>query len=693
MEPNQPINNHPVESQIVVPPINQNPPKSHRSKYFLIVFIVLILLCATGASAYYLGALKTKNSPAPVIEKQANEISKVPTTSPTPQSSLFSGTLEKISDLQIFKLTEEDKLNSWDTNAVYYQAGVFEKGTLKGYTRIIAMRGNTGPGGPIAFILATKDFKSYVLNDENNSAIKYVETDYDSPYYYLDKSKITSTQVFDTEYLEQLTLNSSFSLYKDQIANEFIQTNRKDKQGNTIYEPNLINYSSYLNLRSPFNSLELFAKPYSISDLNLNQLSQSEKQKYQLKQKYFLTDTKVIVVDSTGLPFLYSLTTPANAEKYKKDYANFQIALEKYKQETKNKNEQAKYPDYVYLANLGFDKNDINSSGNNVFFNVYRTAIPDACATSLETRVVNLDDTDLDKIGSVNSVSLYKLKDNNHPLYSLAYSNKLDYYNQNAGINPDEWTQVNPGVKKPTLEEYVAENPLLFIKDFWGRWVALGEFDIKLPGGCGKPVIYLYPNKPTNVSVKFNVPIQFTTDIPTYGDFWNVNAYPDGTLVNLKANLTDCDKIDDKQKGSEYAKQACFNNKYPYLYWSGNIDSNPYPEIKDGWIVKKSDLSSFLKNKLTEIGLNKNERKDFLDYWVPELLAKNGNYYRISFLQTNELNLLFPMTVNPAPTTVFRVFLDYDALTNKPDKSPNPETLDKLIRNGFTLVEWGGIKK
>ena len=129
---------------------------------------------------------------------------------------------------------------------------------------------------------------------------------------------------------------------------------------------------------------------------------------------------------------------------------------------------------------------------------------------------------------------------------------------------------------------------------------------------------------------------------------------------------------------------------------------NMTPKIKTGG--KKVLLNEFMKESeeiyfyhkaegRKIIPVNDKEKNDFISYWLPDMLAKNTPYYRISFLQTNDLNSLFPMQVSPSPDTTFRLFLDYSPLTGKPQKIPQPQTLDKLVRNGFTLVEWGGLKQ
>lgn len=668
-----------------------------KNKVFLIIGII-VLIVFLSAGSYFLGAKGLKISLTTKEEPTKNKTTeKITPTIETPQTPLFSGQLKRLNqNLKIFKSTESDKLNGVENDFVYYEAGKFSKGELKDYSRVIAVRPPEGPGQTLVFVLATKDYQTYILDDPDNKTVNYTGDDWQNPYNFLDKSKITSTKVFDSEQPKEISLNQKFALYQEEFPTENIQTNKSDKNGNKIYENVLItNFSSYDNLASSFKNLTFYSKPYSGNTAYFNELTQAEKDKELMKQKYLLGDTEVIVVDSVGLPMAYSLTTPENIKNYNEKQAQYEIDMKKYKEELKKYEdkkitEYPKYPDYVFLPNLGFISSKIDNKNNLQFYHDYEIAIPAACSTKYNTHIVRVNDSELEEIGSVfDNLLLYRLKDKNHPLYTLAYKNKMDYYDQ----DPKMFDMVNKGIKKPTLEEYVANNPLLIFKDYWQRFVAVGEYDIKLPGGCGKPVIYLYPEKPTEVSIKFQTPISLTTEIPKYADFWRVMAYPGSLLVNLKQELTDCQKIDFEKKGSEYAKEACQKNSYPYLYWTGNVNSRNYPEINEGWIVKKNDLNNFLEEKLTGVGLNGKEKNDFMSYWLTEMLSKNAPYYRISFLQTSDLNSLFPMTVNPTPDTTFRLFLDYLPLVEKPQNLPVPQILNKLVRKGFTLVEWGGLKR
>lgn len=660
------------------------PPARLNNKLFLIIGAAVSLILFSGA-AYYLG---TKGVGISLTTNQQKSQEQPAVNNPTitikaSQTPLFSGQLKKLSqNLKLFKVTEDDKLNGIADDSIYYEAGKFTEGELKDYFRVIAIK-PPQMGSPLGFILATKDYQSYILDDPDNKTTKYPEDDWQNPYSLLDKNRIVSTKTFETEQPPKIDLNQSFSLYAEEFPTENVQTGSVDKNGNKIYETLLTtNFSSYQKLTSPFNSLTIYFKPYETNTATL-------------KQKYLLGETEVIVVDSVGLPIAYSLTTPGNIKSYTDKLAQYNIAEKNYqdqlkKYQAKQITEYPQSPSYVYPPNMGFTGSQIASSQNSwKFYNNYQTIIPGACATALNSSIVNVTDSDLEQIGSVYNLPLYHLKNPNHSLYTLAFNNKMDYFTQ----DPTAWDGVNKGVKKPTLAEYINTNPLLFVKDYWGRFVGLGEFDIKLPGGCGKPVIYLYPQKPTTISVKFQAPMQFTTDIPTYADGWWVTAYPNGSLVNLKPKLTDCQQIDFQKKGAEYAREACQNNIYPYLYWAGNINSVNYPAINQGWVIEKNNLSTFLQTKLTEVGLSDKERNDFISYWLPEMMAKNTPYYRVSFLQTTDLNSLFPMTVSPNPDTAFRIFLDYSPLLEKPQNLPQPQILNKLIRSGFTLVEWGGLKQ
>lgn len=645
-------------------------------KTIIIILLSISLLAAVGVGAYLYGTKNIKISLPLSILPSSTSTTAVPTATNT-LGPLFTGTFAKLNQkLNIFKVTADDVANGMDKDFAFYQAGTFTRGDLKGYTRIIAVRPSGGPGQPLTYVLATKDYQKYYLDDPDGNTSKYAETDWNNPYNFVDRSVIISAATFDTEQPAEIDLSSNFALYAEQISTD-------------------LDISSFKTLNSPVSNLTFYYQPYTYVGGDVSGLSQHDKDMQALRQHYFLEMTEIVAVDSSGLPMLYTMTTPENAKVYKQKLAIYQIAYQKYQAQLAvyNQTHTGTYPpspEYVTLPSMGFESANINGSTGLQFYTTYEVAIPGACAFTLNSRILNVSDADLEQIGTVSNLPLYRLKDSKSSLYDLAFNTKMDPYSIGGFAN---FAEVNKGIKQPTLKDYVSKNPLLFVKDYWQRWVALGEYDLKLPGGCGKPVIYLYPQKTTEISVKFNAPVQFTTDIPTYGDFWKIIAHQDGSLTNLRPELTDCQTLNTASFGSEYAKAACLKNSYPYLYWSGNILSENYPQISGGWVVAQSELKSFFENKLTEVGLNSQERSDFVSYWLPEMMIKNSPYYRVSFFQTQELNAMFPMTVAPAPNTIFRLFLDYTPLTEKPQILPIPQVLNRLVRNGFTLVEWGGLRK
>lgn len=242
--------------------------------------------------------------------------------------------------------------------------------------------------------------------------------------------------------------------------------------------------------------------------------------------------------------------------------------------------------------------------------------------------------------------------------------------------------------REPEIKD-LENGGILIYKDIFGIYRAMIRKDL-IYGGCGKPVVYLYPEKETKVTLSFVNPINFTTVIPNYKNNWEVLAHTNGILNDLKPQLTDCNSFENKH-GSEYAKEACEKNQYPYLYWSGNTIGINYPDANNGFIVKKDNLNNFFDEKLSTIGFNQKEISDFKEYWVPYLSEKNSQYLRITFFQNEIVNQMFPMRINPLPKNSIRMFMDWGFANSNSQIAE--QKLISYPRKEFTLVEWGGLKK
>lgn len=175
-----------------------------------------------------------------------------------------------------------------------------------------------------------------------------------------------------------------------------------------------------------------------------------------------------------------------------------------------------------------------------------------------------------------------------------------------------------------------------------------------------KPVIYLYPEEETTVTVKLSYKGKLICTYPEYKEGWTVKAYPDGKLINL----------DD---GKEYS----------YLFWEG-IQDTEY-DFDKGFVVKGEDTKDFLQEKLSYMGLLPKEYNEFIVYWLP--LMQDNPYNLITF-QTDKYFESAELEISPAPDSILRVFMAYKPLDKAIDIEE--QELSPFERKGFTVIEWGG---
>ncbi len=181
------------------------------------------------------------------------------------------------------------------------------------------------------------------------------------------------------------------------------------------------------------------------------------------------------------------------------------------------------------------------------------------------------------------------------------------------------------------------------------------------PGMNYKPVIYLYPQEKTDVTVLLTLNGKLTCTYPNYDNGWQVTALPDGTLIDSKGQI------------------------YNYLYWEG--ETYTQYDFSKGFCVKGEDTAAFLEEALAKLGLNRREANEFIVYWLP--LMEQNPYNVISF-QADRYTDVAQLHVTPAPDTVIRVFMAWKSV-NDPISIPQQE-LTAPQRKGFTVVEWGGTE-
>lgn len=172
-----------------------------------------------------------------------------------------------------------------------------------------------------------------------------------------------------------------------------------------------------------------------------------------------------------------------------------------------------------------------------------------------------------------------------------------------------------------------------------------------------KPAIYLYPKQDSFVNVKVDINGKIIKDTPKYNLGWNVFVTKDGLI----------------------------DGKYDYLLYEAELRKIDLPS--DGWVVKHENLESWFDVNLIGLGLNEKEKNQFKEYWLNEL--PKSNYYEIKLLDENFLKENMNLIITPKPDTLIRVIFFFKPLDDY--ISISKPKISAPVRNGFTVVEWGGM--
>ena len=234
------------------------------------------------------------------------------------------------------------------------------------------------------------------------------------------------------------------------------------------------------------------------------------------------------------------------------------------------------------------------------------------------------------------------------------------------GSEPNEWdvfgcslyVEVEGTQKTESADEYIDE-----CVEGWfiAEKITVTGVDEDYFAVVAKPVIYLYPEKTTDVQLNLDYKGKLTCTYPKYENSWQVTAQPDGTLTDNNGQT------------------------YNYLYWEG-ITNIEY-DFSKGFCINGEDTAAFLEESLEILGLSRKEANEFIVYWLP--LMESNPYNLISF-QYETYTDIAKLEVTPKPDTMLRVFMAWKPLTEEIEIKP--QSLVTTERIGFTVVEWGGSK-
>ncbi len=177
-----------------------------------------------------------------------------------------------------------------------------------------------------------------------------------------------------------------------------------------------------------------------------------------------------------------------------------------------------------------------------------------------------------------------------------------------------------------------------------------------------KPAIYIYNDEPTKLNLNFeaNGSVDFVyPEKPQSG--WTIQTKEDGRLL-----------VDGKS--------------YDYLFWEGH---RPTPSIDKsvGFNVTADQVIPFLEIQLTALGMNDREKQDFIAYWGPQLIKNKLNF--VQFMVGESYNEhIATLDCDQQIDTEIRVFMVYESIDSP--LPVNDQTFQAPVRQGLTLVEWGG---
>lgn len=267
-------------------------------------------------------------------------------------------------------------------------------------------------------------------------------------------------------------------------------------------------------------------------------------------------------------------------------------------------------------------------------------------------------------------------------IWSSKNSENIDEYLYNgskpiAGVDIEDYilTKYKPGDTKFVYNASGKWENLKFGSNYYrfiatfrdGRKKAASLTFFVHEGGAAeraKPVIYLYPKEKQTVRVSVAPQGGVTVSIPEMGKGWEVIASPDGTLYDKKT-----------------AKE------YPYLFWE-SLDNGSAVDVSEGFVIKSGQLPAFFEEKLTILGLNKKEIDDFVEFWIPEITKSGRPYVFVRFHTQEMIDAMAPLTVDPKPDSIIRVYFDHKLL-DKPI-TVKEQQLQSAKRKGFAVIEWGG---
>eukprot|EP01029_Cantina_marsupialis_P000566 TRINITY_DN10401_c0_g4_i1.p1 TRINITY_DN10401_c0_g4~~TRINITY_DN10401_c0_g4_i1.p1 ORF type:complete len:419 (+),score=110.13 TRINITY_DN10401_c0_g4_i1:149-1405(+) len=200
----------------------------------------------------------------------------------------------------------------------------------------------------------------------------------------------------------------------------------------------------------------------------------------------------------------------------------------------------------------------------------------------------------------------------------------------------------------------------------------------------GKPVIVFHPTEAVEVA---NVKISLSKQ-------WDFSSSYPIPNVDTKQCLAWRNLSISKDGMIKFSKT---DRTYPYLFWeadtNGLIEESYFrkqlSEQELRFCISSEEVAGWLDTTLERLGLDVRERCDMITFWLGELLRYPFN--KITFMNLETYTSIAPLTIEPKPESIRRVFMLFEGCEEMVDVQGPCEVPQIEECDGFYVTEWGGM--
>ncbi|MCR5032767.1 MAG: hypothetical protein K6A92_07890, partial [Lachnospiraceae bacterium] len=110
---------------------------------------------------------------------------------------------------------------------------------------------------------------------------------------------------------------------------------------------------------------------------------------------------------------------------------------------------------------------------------------------------------------------------------------------------------------------------------------------------------------------------------------------------------------------------------------------------EEGFYLPAESRDQAMLSVLSAYGLTPSEALEFVEYW-DEYLEKDVDYHM--YPQLNAIcDEAMPITITPAPDSILRIWMLFEEDLGEEASPVKEPDVQPFIRDGFTVVEWGGM--